>query len=74
MVGFTDGLDVVLLNPVGLEAQEYASPDTAKSPIFMLWPEQMAPEIPALTAGKGFTFIITVSLLLHSPVLKVPVR
>ena len=64
-IGLTVGLEVVEVKPAGTDAQLYVLPATAEAPIMVLPPKQIDWDTPALAAGKGFTEISTLLLLLQ---------
>ena len=64
-VGLTLGFEAVELNPDGLDVQLYVLPLTEAAPIVVLAPLQIAPLLPTLAVGNGFTVITTLFVLLQ---------
>ncbi len=67
VVGDTDGLDTVDVNPVGVDVHEYVLPVTDAAPIVVELPVQMAFADPVVAAGTGFTVMTTVFVVEHVP-------
>jgi hypothetical protein len=73
-VGDTVGFELVLVNPAGLDVQEYVFPLTALEPRVVLSPKQMLFGGPTVAEGTGLTVTTTVSFLLQLVVPTVSVK
>ena len=73
-VGVTVGLANVEANPTGLETQLYVFPETAASPILVLFPKQIALSPPVVAVGNGFTVTVRLFLLVQPVAVMVSVR
>jgi hypothetical protein len=63
--GFTAGLALVEVNPLGEEVHEYVFPVTAVAPMVVEAPLHIVLSEPAFAVGNGLTVITTVSLFIH---------
>ena len=63
MVGLIEGLEIVEVNPEGLEVQLYVFPPTAVAPILVGEPLHTELLVPAFASGLGLIVIITLSYL-----------
>ena len=73
-VGFTLGLALVDVNPLGEDVQAYVIPVTEEEPIEVEPPLQILASAPAFAIGSGLTVITTVSLLVQPVAVLVDVK